>query len=109
MLSIQEREFLEEKKENDKQIDGLLDDVSANLSRLKSIAMDINVGVSAQNDVLDDITVKMEDTQDHIDTTNRRLVRLADKYTGGCGSVCCCVCSIVVALSLLGLILHMVW
>lgn len=105
---MQRDKFYEEKKKNDKEIDSLLDDVSANLTKLKSIAMDINVNVSAQNSMLGDMTDLVADTQDHLDVTNSRVAKLVNKYKGCCPSLKECLCLVIAILIIVCIILLLV-
>lgn len=62
-----------------KQLDRNLDDMCDSLSRLKGLAIDLNGEIETQNDLIDDISNKVEDTDIKIGKQNREMFKILGK------------------------------
>lgn len=61
------------------QLDRNLDEMAGSLSRLKGLALDLNVEIDGQNDLLDNITTKVEDVDVKLGKQNKDINRLLGK------------------------------
>lgn len=61
------------------QLDQNLDDMRGNLSRLKNLALDLNQEIDSQNDLIDDISNRVEDVDVKIGKQNKDMTRLMRK------------------------------
>lgn len=61
------------------QLDRNLDDMCDSLSRLKGLAIDLNSEIETQNDLIDDISNKVEDTDIKIGKQNREMFKILGK------------------------------
>lgn len=61
------------------QLDQNLDDMRGNLSRLKNLALDLNQEIDSQNDLIDDISNRVEDVDVKIGKQNKDMNRLMRK------------------------------
>lgn len=61
------------------QLDRNLDDMGSSLSRLKGLAIDLNQEIEEQNDLIDNITYKVEDVDVKIGRQNRDMNKLLGK------------------------------
>jgi synaptosomal-associated protein 29 len=61
------------------QLDRNLDDMCDSLSRLKGLAIDLNSEIETQNDLIDDIHNKVEDTDMKINRQNREMFKILGK------------------------------
>lgn len=61
------------------QLDQNLDDMCDSLSRLKGLAIDLNLEIDTQNDLIDDITGKVEDTDIKIGKQNKEMFKILGK------------------------------
>lgn len=61
------------------QLDRNLDDMGSSLSRLKGLAIDLNQDIEEQNDLIDNITYKVEDVDLKIGRQNRDMNKLLGK------------------------------
>lgn len=61
------------------QLDQNLDDMRGNLSRLKNLALDLNQEIDSQNDLIDDISNRVEDVDVKIGKQNKDMNRLLRK------------------------------
>lgn len=61
------------------QLDRNLDDMGNSLSRLKGLAIDLNQDIEQQNDLIDNITYKVEDVDLKIGRQNRDMNKLLGK------------------------------
>lgn len=61
------------------QLDQNLDDMRGNLSRLKNLALDLNQEIDSQNDLIDDISNRVEDVDVKIGKQNKEMNRLMRK------------------------------
>lgn len=57
-------------------LDRNLDSMADSLSRLKNLAIDLNVEIDDQNDLIDDITGKVEDTDIKIEKQNKQMYKI---------------------------------
>ncbi|XP_065093106.1 synaptosomal-associated protein 29 [Ochlerotatus camptorhynchus] len=61
------------------QLDQNLDDMRGNLSRLKHLALDLNQEIDSQNDLIDDISNRVDDVDVKIGKQNKEMNRLLRK------------------------------
>lgn len=61
------------------QLDQNLDDMRGNLSRLKNLALDLNQEIDSQNDLIDDISNRVEDVDVKIGKQSKEMNRLLRK------------------------------
>uniref|UniRef100_A0A182N294 t-SNARE coiled-coil homology domain-containing protein n=1 Tax=Anopheles dirus TaxID=7168 RepID=A0A182N294_9DIPT len=61
------------------QLDQNLDEMRGNLSRLKNLALDLNQEIDSQNDLIDDISDRVEDVDVKIGKQNKDMNRLMRK------------------------------
>ncbi|XP_040166655.1 synaptosomal-associated protein 29-like [Anopheles arabiensis] len=61
------------------QLDQNLDEMRGNLSRLKNLALDLNQEIDSQNDLIDDISDRVEDVDVKIGKQNKDMNRLLRK------------------------------
>lgn len=61
------------------QLDQNLDDMRGNLSRLKNLALDLNQEIDSQNDLIDDISNRVDDVDVKIGKQNKDMNRLLRK------------------------------
>lgn len=61
------------------QLDQNLDDMCNSLSRLKGLAIDLNQEIDTQNDLIDDISYKVEDVDIKIGKQNREMFKILGK------------------------------
>lgn len=61
------------------QLDRNLDEMCSSLSRLKGLAIDLNQEIDTQNDMIDDISNKVEDVDVKIGKQNRDMFKLLGK------------------------------
>ncbi|XP_062558839.1 synaptosomal-associated protein 29 [Armigeres subalbatus] len=61
------------------QLDQNLDDMRGNLSRLKHLALDLNQEIDSQNDLIDDISNRVDDVDVKIGKQNKEMNRLMRK------------------------------
>lgn len=61
------------------QLDRNLDEMCTSLSRLKGLAIDLNQEIETQNDLIDDISNKVEDVDVRIGKQNREMFKLLGK------------------------------
>lgn len=61
------------------QLDRNLDEMAGSLSRLKGLAIDLNQEIDSQNDLIDDITNKVEDVDVKIGRQNKDMNKLLGK------------------------------
>lgn len=61
------------------QLDRNLDDMCDSLSRLKGLAVDLNLEIETQNDLIDDIHNKVDDTDLKIQRQNRDMFKILGK------------------------------
>lgn len=61
------------------QLDQNLDDMRGNLSRLKNLALDLNLEIDSQNDLIDDISNRVDDVDVKIGKQNKEMNRLLRK------------------------------
>lgn len=62
-----------------KQLDKNLDDMAGSLSRLKGLAVDLHQEIEDQNDLIDDITTKVENVDAKVGKQNKEMNRLLGK------------------------------
>jgi len=62
-----------------KQLDRNLDDMCDSLSRLKGLAIDLNLEINTQNDIIDDISNKVEDVDVKIGKQNKEMFKILGK------------------------------
>lgn len=62
-----------------KQLDQNLDEMCDSLSRLKGLAIDLNLEIDTQNDLIDDISNKVEDVDVKIGKQNREMFKILGK------------------------------
>lgn len=62
-----------------KQLDQNLDEMCDSLSRLKGLAIDLNLEIDTQNDLIDDISNKVEDVDAKIGKQNRDMFKILGK------------------------------
>lgn len=61
------------------QLDRNLDDMCDSLSRLKGLAIDLNVEIDSHNDLIDDISNKVEDVDAKIGKQNKEMFKILGK------------------------------
>lgn len=62
-----------------KQLDKNLDEMAGSLSRLKGLAIDLHTELDDQNELIDDITTKVENVDDKMGKQNKEIYRLLGK------------------------------
>ncbi|XP_055294767.1 synaptosomal-associated protein 29 [Sitodiplosis mosellana] len=62
-----------------KQLDKNLDEMAGSLSRLKGLAVDLHQEIDDQNDLIDDITTKVENVDAKVGKQNKEMNRLLGK------------------------------
>lgn len=62
-----------------KQLDQNLEEMCDSLSRLKGLAIDLNLEIDTQNDLIDDISTKVEDVDAKIGKQNREMFKILGK------------------------------
>lgn len=62
-----------------KQLDQNLDEMCDSLSRLKGLAIDLNLEIDTQNDLIDDISNKVEDVDAKIGKQNKEMFKILGK------------------------------
>lgn len=62
-----------------KQLDRNLDEMCDSLSRLKGLAIDLNQEIDTQNDLIDDISNRVEDVDSKIGKQNREMFKILGK------------------------------
>lgn len=62
-----------------KQLDKNLDEMAGSLSRLKGLAVDLHQEIDDQNDLIDDITTKVENVDGRLGKQNKEINRLLGK------------------------------
>lgn len=62
-----------------KQLDQNLEDMCDSLSRLKGLAIDLNQEIDTQNDLIDDISNKVEDVDVKIGKQNKEMFKILGK------------------------------
>jgi len=103
-LSPQVQSFMQEVKENDKQMDEYLQIISQGLTEIKEIAIDIGSNLDVQNQKLDEMDGFMAATTSKMMTVNKRVKLLL--LNNGChpGMVCLVVFLFICVVALLGYI-----
>lgn len=62
-----------------KQLDQNLDEMADSLSRLKGLAIDLNLEIDSQNDLIDDITNKVDDVDIKLGKQNKEIFSILGK------------------------------
>ena len=99
------RDFEEEKKRVDKQINSDLDIIYNELTGLHNIAKDINVHLRVDEEHLNETGTKMDQTTENVISANAQLKRIVGTSGNNCLPICCAVILILVFVSILGIIL----
>lgn len=102
----QMQQFMEEKAQKDHEIDDLLDVITAGMSELKAIGVDIQTNLQVTGEMLNSLDQKMDQSVENYVTANKRLKDLMDQATGGIGQWCPVLLCFIVLLGLVGYPLH---
>ena len=94
--------------ENDRQIDELLGALGKNVAVLKEEALDMNRAVKEQGQLLDELDVEVEKTNQRLQETTSQVKKFTDKVNSKSDKCCIAIIMIVVLVALILLIVRLV-